>query len=676
MEKLLSEAVMRYWTNFAKTGNPKAPWKDQFLTLGTAEWKYYDIDWPEFNARNQSYLNMGIPPAIGYQYRQKYMKFWNYGLPEELTRTKMTKPFSPYPGLFTTTPNSIFKDSLYYPDGHLNLFPHHQKTDRTTEDPFRAIKGLMGTQAHDHHPINLHGPHDEPKEIASASSTDSSFYILIAVIVLFFIGNVVLLFGYLWKKGIRLRKLKRNFKRNYDDTNTDGVTDDDIKRSKLNETDDSFILDIVRKSGNNTYEPVKTSYSPINGFKLTRQTSTSTVDPHTKVVDWMAHEITKYSPKITKKITSMTAQFSPSNGARKPFMGRAPKKVSVGIDATPQGRSDSVLRQEPIEITKSKSFDYPMCEEESSTTMSDGDSFGPPQINHKHSHSDPVPMYFHHRRNITARNDQENVTSFIDEDINVTSRDEVDYIHQPMSPEDALITIQRRNYPKVLPDFPPEEDDVSMAMKRRSLPAHSFSSGFYKIPPAPPPRTTSTLDRKGSARRHSNNMTTSPLMIAEEPPDVQEPEITSNTLIVGPLIPKTEGIYSTIKRNKTLSGNASQNFQTTETEFEGGTTTPQIGSGEFDRKKNEFMSKLKSPAKIIVKPATGVSMTSTPTIANGELHIPRVVNQSPPTMIDSGSGRQMGNTVERNSPSDSSSSNETECSVETVKPKHKGVSSF
>lgn len=39
--------------------NPKAPWKGSFINLHALEWDRYDLDWPEFNKRTQSYMNIG-----------------------------------------------------------------------------------------------------------------------------------------------------------------------------------------------------------------------------------------------------------------------------------------------------------------------------------------------------------------------------------------------------------------------------------------------------------------------------------------------------------------------------------------------------------------------------------------------------------------------------------------
>lgn len=559
-ERLFSEAIMKYWSNFAKTGNPKAPWKDLFFNLNPSDWQLYDIDWPEFNKLNHSYLNLGIPPVVDHKYRQKYMKFWNQGLPEELKKITSMKQPIPYASFFTPSSTATYprrgtlttnSDVI---NGHINLYPSSGRNPNPiTENPYRTLKILLEDPLSGHDKYN-----SQDSTVTTISDTlqldglnahqeivksETTLYLLIGVIVVFVVLNVIVI-TYMWNKNNNKKKLKRKF----DNPNFEG-TEEELKRSKLTDGEDSFIMDIVRKSGNNTYEPVKTSYSPINGFKFNRQMSTSTVDAHTKVVDWISQEIAKYSPKNHKKSLSPTVSIK-----SKSFLVR-PKKVSVSVDATPQARSNSVLRQEPIEVTKAKSNDNMIkdiiiCQEidfnesltdrnrrNSSISLNDISVL---KIDHKHSRSDPVQMYYNN----------EDITSFMEsDDINVTSRDN-EIIKDPLTPAESLKTIQRRNYPKVLPDYPTEnQNNLSAAMKRRSLPLQHFMlyNGSIKSPPAPPIRTTSTLGRRPSNRRISKSITTSPLMFAEDPPDVIEPEITSNSLHFGPLIPK-EGIYSTVKR--------------------------------------------------------------------------------------------------------------------------------
>lgn len=379
--------------------------------------------------------------------------------------------------------------------------------------------------------------------------------ILIAIVILFLLVNVVILFAYVIKKNYYDRTLKRKL----DVLSVDGTTDDDLKRSKFNDCDESFILDVVRNK--NDYEPVNRNRSPINGYLLAREMSTSTVDAHTKVQDWMSHEITKKGMKAK--------DASPSFSTRSRSFFRRSGKVSVAVDATPCTRTASVLRQEPAELLQ-QSFNYEnkdviICEEvdvdaslidavnlrESKTDNSRRNSISSLddpvdiiKIDHRHSRSDPVQTYYSFKQD-------EDITVFIedDEDVNVTSRDEPAE-RKLLSPEAALKAIQMRNYPKVLPKYPQDTTDyVSSSMKRRSLPPQYFSMNSFKAAPAPPPRTTSTLGRRPSDRRESKTLTTSPIMKAEEPPVEEEPEITCNMLHVGPLIPKSnESLYSALRK--------------------------------------------------------------------------------------------------------------------------------
>lgn len=600
-ERLLSEAIMVYWTNFAKTGytnsifssnknlfnvfifvlhfvsNPKAPWREHFLNLEPKDWEHYDIDWPEFNGNNLNYLNIGVPPVVNQKYKYKYMNFWNQELPDELNRTINLKPIQPYPELYAVPPtaypryNSGTSNNHQIGGGsaHINYFP-----EKSTEDPFRALKFLLNRP-------NLNRTSDMYNTQSSLVTTtatdvtvdgginssdnqiivkaDATLNILIAIVITFLLINVIIILIYV----VRRNYYSKNLKRKLDVLTLDGTTDEDAKRSKFQDGDESYILDMVRKK--NEYEPVQRNRSPINGFLLSRQLSTSTVDAHTKVCDWMSQEITKQNPKNKKT--------SPNFSLKSRSFFRRPGKVNVAIDATPTARSASILAQQPAELMASQTYDYDtkdmiICQEvDVDASMIDPvnlrDSNGNSsfrrnsiaslkgsadiiKIDHRHSRSDPVQMYYR-----KPSKQDEDITVFIEDvDINVTSRDE-HIEREPLTPEEALKTMQMRNYPKVLPNYPENmKDYVSSSMKRRSLPPQYFSMNpALKTPPAPPPRTTSTLGRRPSTRRQSKDITTSPIMMAEEPPVEEEPEITCNILHVGPIIPKSnESLYSTIKK--------------------------------------------------------------------------------------------------------------------------------
>ena len=163
-------------------------------------------------------------------------------------------------------------------------------------------------------------------------------------------------------------------------------------------------------------------------------------------------------------------------------------------------------------------------------------------ISHLHSCADPSRDFFR----------QEEVTSFIESDVNVTCRDE----HQkmPLSPEESLKNIQRMNCPKVLPNYP-DNLQFNDSSKRRSL---QIPPQYYQVHhnqrnrPEPPPRMSSTLGRKNSKLNSSGFFMTEPVKAAD-PPAEPIPEITFSSLTVGPLIPNPENIYMSMQRKKSLS---------------------------------------------------------------------------------------------------------------------------
>lgn len=565
--------------------NPKAPYHDHYLNLGPKEWERYDIDWPGFNAANMYYLNIGIPPVVNQKYKQKYMQFWNEALPDELNRTLTMKPTTIHQALAkmqsTNTafyPNQRTGTSTLPPGGgnaHVIYYPGRT----TTEDPFRTLKFLLNRPNLNRQEMSntastatilgedssIDGMNDQNVQMAENNEVivkaDTTLSILIAIVIMFLLVNVIIILAYVIKRNYYAKTMKRKL----DVITLDGTTDDELKRSKFTDGDESFILDIGRRK-HNDYEQVKTgtirrsNHSPINGYLLASELSSSTVDAHTKVSDWMCQEIANKQAKVGKKTLLNKGFFRRGNA----------NKVSVGVDATPGARSASILHQDPVEYTKPREYDQKdtiICqdiaimdsslfesvdlrdvslqERRRSSIPSLKGSADIIKIDHRHSRSDPVQMYY--RR---APAPDEDITVFIEEsDINVTSRDK-SFEREIMSPEEALQTIKRRNYPKVLPNYPDDSTDyVTASVKRRSLPPQYFSmQPVIRMGPTPPPRTTSTLGRK-PGKRESHLITTSPIMVAEEPPIDQEPEITCNVLHVGPLLPKSnESLYSTINR--------------------------------------------------------------------------------------------------------------------------------
>ncbi|XP_048246692.1 neuroligin-4, X-linked-like isoform X2 [Haliotis cracherodii] len=86
-EKMLSEAVMTYWTNFAKTGNPNEPRNQTSVHGGRVRNRFVNIDWPKFELGDQNYLQIGgfdinegsdpaRRPTVRHHYRAQKLALW------------------------------------------------------------------------------------------------------------------------------------------------------------------------------------------------------------------------------------------------------------------------------------------------------------------------------------------------------------------------------------------------------------------------------------------------------------------------------------------------------------------------------------------------------------------------------------------------------------------------
>lgn len=584
------------------------------------------------------FLFAASPPLVSTKYRQQLMQYWNSYLPD-IIKNKTYIPTGKLPNLppfhMETSRNTGNRD-IPWPFGKIN---RHSSGFRTTEEPIFA--NVIKTRPSDDR---------EKEDMLGTRNVESSFMItpppsnkdhqqigttmniVITVGAVFLIINVIV-FAVLFYKKTKLKMEERNLKRQYEDMQNANL---DLEgagtlREKVplpppgGSPEGCNVMKMIRQStkSEDTYEAVKASEGSSNQrFKLTRNISSSTLDPHTKVRDWIAQEIVqKCSPrflrrtrqqfamehkqkeahksdKTDKDIKTIKTSSSKGQPPTRPATpgcknssvasSQKPMKVSVAIDATHDARSSSVLKQEPIEISKSldkssppapgrmrrsqtlEDFTLdekprpPLKRQNSITEIPVSKDVGETQIikiHHQHSRSDPVDVP------PPEQNSTPKLKTFdANQDVNVTCKDETKN-NPVLTPEEALQTIKRRNFPKVLPDFPIDPNYSSM--KRRSLPSHSLLSFtsfpenksatmdnrdnhnklYSRIPPAPPPRTSSTLGRK-PPNTSPAVVQMSPVKVPEEPPK-PEPVITSNTLHVGPLIPsrspmrKMESVPST-----------------------------------------------------------------------------------------------------------------------------------
>ncbi|CAK9827817.1 Neuroligin-4, X-linked [Anthophora retusa] len=615
-ETLFSEAMMNWWCSFAYSGNPNIAKRYPYLTDGLKEWDQYNIDWPEYDPQNQTYLNLTIPPSTSMQYRFAEMQFWNEHLPNLLRHPGKDIPLP-------LRPRGRRPPILDIADGigrYANASRDYDYGNRFKADNNQPATTDVGSTTQDSTTSQT-----EEDVIPQPSTPKSSSVItmLTGFGVVFLLINFTA-FVYLYCKKQDAKTKGTGLKRR--------ISQKDESRRAKSEKYENHYGELGYKSDSkpDINDVIKNdkAYDNNSNFgrrsKLSRQNSGSTIDTHIKVREWIQQEIVhRCSPRFLRKTREtlqkehqdkLTKQQEDekkrqeedlySDRKEEPIYDENPAlvvrpgkkskvpKVSVAVDATPATRTESILNQVPIELAKGveandsfdKCIDYMIDPSQLQTA---------PQvvvIEHHHSKSDPLPMenvlksvkpnfstpriyesdsgstsslYAKINPKLKSRLPRAELGinadgSVVDQtgeiymkmgpklttfgvnspptDINVTCR-EPTVERECISPEEALRTIKRRNYPKVLPDIE----------KRRSLPAPSslfapkqhsnslkdYRSGLHSSssthqPPQPPPRMF------GPSKS---------LEFAEESENQFENEPVTTNLHVGPLLRRQD--YST-----------------------------------------------------------------------------------------------------------------------------------
>ncbi|XP_023936218.2 uncharacterized protein LOC112044578 [Bicyclus anynana] len=649
-EKLLSEVMMRLWTNFVKNGSPNTQSVNEYFTFDKKQWNQYNVEWPEYNVAHQPYLRIDLPPAINSLYRSNYTNFWIETLPNKMKRYMVDPLFEFTPKATTVKPRPVHRTIIDRNDAGRKTYvpqvysPSHyssastygklrpysppepkQDTDsiyreiQAIKTPSRKIPSSFMEKVDRETHTTVKPVINMPVKTSSATVT-----LVVSLAVLFVVINIGICVGLYYKKRKSLNRTTT-----YENTHQPRaeIGEVDMIGQKSSKDDKSALQTFkngcsviksisIHKMRSNSKkvkkkEECKTPKSDDSGgfrerFQLRRHLSTSTLDAHTKVRDWIANEVMhRCSPNIlrksnselndksimgikpftrseellseNKKATKGTIKVDdsiyPKNLLAKNYSGKnktsekttstsaldshsslvsnkqstlgkrtnkssdslkskgtesvKSKKVSVAIDATPAARTNSILKQEPVELSKSMDekesthsmmqklkTDEPIKSSDSSlnrkketkvytneVTLSLGKST-PLKINHKHSSSDPVTDVNYELLQEKLKRENEIVdilppVTFRNE-VNVTSRE--DKCREPLSAEEALLTIKRRNFPKVLPDLPKAQKRLSLQPTslqsfRGYTGMGSFENPDKKVPPQPPPRTT-TLDRR------------------------------------------------------------------------------------------------------------------------------------------------------------------------------------
>uniref|UniRef100_A0A8C4QCW2 Carboxylesterase type B domain-containing protein n=1 Tax=Eptatretus burgeri TaxID=7764 RepID=A0A8C4QCW2_EPTBU len=78
----LSAALIAYWTNFAKTGDPNRPLSPNAgLSIGRSG-RFDETAWAKYTPRERRYLHVGLKPRLREQYRATRVAFWLHLVPQ------------------------------------------------------------------------------------------------------------------------------------------------------------------------------------------------------------------------------------------------------------------------------------------------------------------------------------------------------------------------------------------------------------------------------------------------------------------------------------------------------------------------------------------------------------------------------------------------------------------
>ncbi|KAI8430422.1 hypothetical protein MSG28_000699 [Choristoneura fumiferana] len=338
-EKLLSEAIMRLWTNFVKIGTPNTQSVNKYFNLDRRQWNQYNVEWPEYNVEHQSYLRLDIPPFISSFYRSSYTKFWIDSMPQKLRRyihdplyeltplTTTQKPKKTHkiqdPIKRIWTPHIIDHPRPVAPtNDRVNRYPQPERSPET-DYIYQEIKSIntpprfVPTNTQRKTNITNIKAKNSGDNIQLKTS-GSTITLIVSLGILFLAINVGIC------AILCLRKKKQNLRENAAQTSQQtraevGEVDvigqkslkEDKKALKTLKNSCSVIKSIsLNKMRSNSQkskkkqESCKTPKSDDSGgfrerFQLRRHLSTSTLDAHTKVRDWIATH--RCSPNILRK---------------------------------------------------------------------------------------------------------------------------------------------------------------------------------------------------------------------------------------------------------------------------------------------------------------------------------------------------------------------------------------
>ncbi|XP_035796127.1 neuroligin-1-like [Anopheles albimanus] len=148
-EVALSEALMVYWANFARTGNPNEHHRqDSILAASRERNRFRSINWEEYDPVHQKYLEIGMKPRMKNHFRAHQLSIWLRLIPE-LHKAGMEDVIARH-NLFKNHDDMDLYEGLVKPDsfaGRLNYLEDNLKRSRgmlTVGDLGHALHANVG----------------------------------------------------------------------------------------------------------------------------------------------------------------------------------------------------------------------------------------------------------------------------------------------------------------------------------------------------------------------------------------------------------------------------------------------------------------------------------------------------------------------------------------------------
>ncbi|XP_042909755.1 neuroligin-4, X-linked isoform X1 [Parasteatoda tepidariorum] len=154
-ESSLSEAVMTYWTNFVRYGDPNSLEEEGKSGGERGRGRYEKINWPLYDSVHQKYIALAMKPKLKNHYHAHRLSFWLNLIPtlhksaasETSSRHHQLEdhdnPLS-YDGIFRERPAGDANISLFYSTTPF-LTSSQQSADQITTTPFMIVTTADGS---------------------------------------------------------------------------------------------------------------------------------------------------------------------------------------------------------------------------------------------------------------------------------------------------------------------------------------------------------------------------------------------------------------------------------------------------------------------------------------------------------------------------------------------------